>query len=292
MAPKYPIFTTNVPMVFAHLDKIKTAAKASLAERHIFRLGVVHNADPAKANLNRDLLAGSEPKEPVPSIWELVQRRKAAVPHPKQGFKPDQVWLLDGLFACTPKSVPDAKIMDWANDTLNFIISKYRRENVLAAILHLDETNPHIHALFTPVTEDLRFCCKELTSDGKLSKLQDEYAQAVAHYGLVRGKSRAQTGRKVTHIEVKRFYEVLGDHQPTINMLHLLQVRNEELTIKLQESEAQLTNCRLQIQIAMSELAKLETEKTSTKIEIAKRKVEMATLEHTISKLKARRATG
>ena len=63
-------------------------------------------------------------------------------------------------------------IEQWAIDCYNHLAKKYGAENIIDFVVHLDETNPHIHVTLVP-----------LTQDGKLSYTElfgGSHAQAVA----------------------------------------------------------------------------------------------------------------
>ena len=63
-------------------------------------------------------------------------------------------------------------IEQWAVDCYNHLAKKYGAENIIDFVVHLDETNPHIHVTLVP-----------LTQDGKLSYTElfgGSHAQAVA----------------------------------------------------------------------------------------------------------------
>ncbi|MCH3737880.1 plasmid recombination protein, partial [Campylobacter coli] len=44
----------------------------------------------------------------------------------------------------------------------DFYCEKYGKENVISAMVHKDETTPHLHLLIVPLTKDGRLCAKEL----------------------------------------------------------------------------------------------------------------------------------
>ena len=54
--------------------------------------------------------------------------------------------------------------------------------------MHLDETTPHIHCLFVPLTADGKLCANDLFKKKDLYELQDQYAEKMFHYGLERGE--------------------------------------------------------------------------------------------------------
>jgi len=53
-------------------------------------------------------------------------------------------------------------IEEWAKDCYEFMAKKYGRENILSFVVHLDETNPHIHCYIVPLTKDGRLSYTDL----------------------------------------------------------------------------------------------------------------------------------
>lgn len=74
-----------------------------------------------------------------------------------------------------------------------FFAERYGEENVIAAVVHNDETTPHMHLNLMPVTKDGRLCSKQLFDKPQLQQLQTDFYEAVGkHWGLQRGKEGSQ----------------------------------------------------------------------------------------------------
>ena len=81
-------------------------------------------------------------------------------------------------------------------DCVRFFMDKYDYENVLSAVVHMDETTPHLHLNIVPIN-DGRLSSKSLFDRRKLAQLQTElWEQVGKKYGLKRGKS----GSAATHV--------------------------------------------------------------------------------------------
>ena len=73
-------------------------------------------------------------------------------------------------------------------DCTDFFSERYGKENVVSAVVHLDESTPHLHFNLMPVT-DGRLCAKVLFDRTALLDLQTDFYEAVGKkYGLKRGK--------------------------------------------------------------------------------------------------------
>ena len=79
------------------------------------------------------------------------------------------------------------------SDCYKFFAERYGEENVIAAVVHNDETTPHMHLNLMPVTKDGRLCSKQLFDKPQLQQLQTDFYESVGkHWGLQRGKEGSQ----------------------------------------------------------------------------------------------------
>ncbi len=86
-------------------------------------------------------------------------------------------------------------------DCTDFFSERYGKENVISAVVHLDESTPHLHFNLMPVTGG-RLCAKELFDRAALKELQTDFYEVVGKkYGLKRGKE----GSTAKHLETVAF---------------------------------------------------------------------------------------
>lgn len=86
-------------------------------------------------------------------------------------------------------------------DVTEFFAERYGYENILSAVVHLDETTPHMHLNLIPVFEN-RLCAKRLFDRMELRELQADFHEAVGKkWGLKRGKP----GSTAKHLETNEF---------------------------------------------------------------------------------------
>lgn len=79
------------------------------------------------------------------------------------------------------------------SDCYKFFAERYGEENIIAAVVHTDETTPHMHLNLMPVTKGGRLCSKQLFDKPQLQKLQTDFYEEVGKkYGLERGKEGSQ----------------------------------------------------------------------------------------------------
>lgn len=96
-------------------------------------------------------------------------------------------------------------------EAYQFIKNKFGEDNVLYATVHMDETTPHMHAGFIPITKDGRLSAKDYL-DGKqrLRNLQNDFYEYVSNKGfkLERGLSSEETHAKNIKIKDLKKMEV------------------------------------------------------------------------------------
>ena len=86
-------------------------------------------------------------------------------------------------------------------DCTDFFSERYGKENVISAVVHLDESTPHLHFNLMPVTGG-RLCAKELFDRAALRELQTDFYEVVGKkYGLKRGKE----GSTAKHLDTVAF---------------------------------------------------------------------------------------
>ncbi len=79
------------------------------------------------------------------------------------------------------------------SDCYKFFAERYGEENIIASVVHNDETTPHMHLNLMPVTKDGRLCSKQLFDKPQLQQLQTDFYEAVGkRWGLQRGKEGGQ----------------------------------------------------------------------------------------------------
>lgn len=87
------------------------------------------------------------------------------------------------------------------DDCTEFFAERYGKENGVSAVVHLDESTPHLHFNLMPVTGG-RLCAKELFDRTALRNLQTDFYEVVGKkYGLKRGKE----GGTAKHLDTVAF---------------------------------------------------------------------------------------
>ena len=122
-----------------------------------------------------------------------------------------------------------------------FLYGRIGRENVISAVVHMDEKTPHMHLCFCPITKDGRLSAKDILGNKQaLSKWQDDFFawMAQAYPALSRGIPSYITHRK--HIppyqfrmakDLSKSYGRLEEALQTVTVFNAGKKREEALGI-------------------------------------------------------------
>ena len=143
--------------------------------------------------------------------------------------------LLTGSNKDMKQMEADGRLDGWCNDNLKWLWETYGEQNLVSAVLHMDEKTPHIHATIVPIVtgerrkakqdeqngkkkyrkkspQDVRLCADDVMARHKLKHYQDTYAQAMSKYGLQRGID----GSLAKHISTMQYYKGLVEQQDSL----------------------------------------------------------------------------
>ena len=96
----------------------------------------------------------------------------------------------------TMKSMTVEEQKNFFKDSADFFSNRYGSENIVSAVVHMDEKTPHLHLALTPIFNN-KLCCKEMFTAKKLKDLQtDFYKQVGIKYGLERGEENSKRKHK------------------------------------------------------------------------------------------------
>ncbi len=116
------------------------------------------------------------------------------------------------------KNMSKDELMKWANETMNFVYEDlgYTKEQVLHAVIHMDEKVPHLHCVVVPLvkkfdkrTDTIKYTISKwsyVKSDAHLCELQDRYHERLTKKGFKLERGEKHTG--VKHLSVGQFKNV------------------------------------------------------------------------------------
>lgn len=130
---------------------------------------------------------------PPPTYMEFINARIGTLTL-KRKLRSDAVYMNSYVLTSDKQffmSLPPAVEKEFFKDCVKFFADKYGAENIISAVVHKDETTPHLHLNLVPITNG-KLCSKDLYDRKKLSELQTEfYEKAGKKWGLERGKFKS-----------------------------------------------------------------------------------------------------
>lgn len=223
-------------MGFAVLHIKKPKGNDARTTAHIERTVQPGNADPERKHLNREFI----------DFPDGVETRTQAIQHRietagiKRKISHNQVRALQVMLSGTPEDMQRIqvaeKLDEWCKDNIEWLQDTFGKDNVVSAVLHMDEKTPHIHATVVPVvsgerrkarrkkeedkpeqgkplkrqyrkkpTDTVRLCADDVMTRENLERFQDTYAEKMNKYGLQRGIK----GSDARHISTPQHYRDL-----------------------------------------------------------------------------------
>lgn len=249
-----------------HMKKIKGGSLSPLAS-HIYRTkgadGIYSNPDidfartkdnyiiyrragklEAEVNtrINYALRLGeiARGKRVDPAHPELAKKNAVAYDAPVK-TRPDAVRCIAYLVTASPEIMqtwPKEKQDEYFKRATIWLAKRYGQDNLMYAVVHRDEANPHLHLGLVPITEDNRLCANDLMTRSTLRAIQEDFWRDVAaQYGLHRGESTLLTHRRhLSEAEYKA--KARAEEQETQN-----QKLDEELKAKKLKKEMLENSC-------------------------------------------------
>ena len=113
----------------------------------------------------------------------------------------DSVKFVDTLVTVSPEfaKAHDAEMPEYFNRAFEFLKERVGEENIISAVVHMDEKTPHLHLCFVPLTKDGRLSAKEILGNKKtMIQWQDDFYACMAERWpeLERGTPAVETKRK------------------------------------------------------------------------------------------------
>lgn len=242
-------------MGYAVLHMEKAIGSDSGMSAHIERTIAPKNADASRTHLNWEMINFPDG---VTNRTEAIQHRLETAGLQRKIGK-NQVRAVRIMLSGSPddmKRIEQAgKLDDWCRDNLDWLKKTYGAENIVSAVVHLDETTPHIHATMIPIvtgerrkakteqvagkkkyrkksTDTARLCADDVMSRVRLKEYQNTYAEQMAKYGLQRGID----GSEAKHISTPQYYrELFAQNEDLKESIDYLEEENQEVYERIRD---------------------------------------------------------
>ena len=215
--------------------KAGAASLAAMGE-HMGRHRDTPNADPARRGDNRTWTPASgwvswAEREPERGSQVAAVEARLADFRARGGrVQRNAVACLEAILTASPEAfaAPGFVLDEWAEAQIAWASKVFGATNVVEAVLHLDESTPHVHLLVVPEvlkaeTRGRRpkgvakggapkpcLAANDFVGDrARLSELQSDYAGEMARFGLERGVR----GSRASHKAVRHWYGEIAERE-------------------------------------------------------------------------------
>ena len=216
----------------------------------------------------------------------------------------DSVKFVDTLVTVSPEfaRVHEAEMPEYFTRAFDFLKERVGEENIISAVVHMDEKTPHLHLCFVPLTKDKRLSAKEILGNKKsMIRWQDDFYACMAERWpeLERGTPAVETKRrhltpqwykKVTAMDAK--LEKIETALNGINVLNAGKKREEAVALlaqlllevesfqaEIQQMQAAVTNSLSMQRCSAEENEALKDELTAERRKSAEQRAKLTVLE-------------
>lgn len=163
----------------------------------------------------------------------------------------NSVMALDTIYTASPEFFQERTNAE--NDKFFQDCLKFHNEHfghIISAVVHYDETTPHLHVISVPLTKDGRLSARDVIGNkAKMSKTQDQFFEQVGRgYGLERG-IHMDGQEKKTHISAQEHELREIKQKITREQERLEAVEHSEETARTRAQEYKQTAAQLQKEI-------------------------------------------
>lgn len=115
-----------------------------------------------------------------------IEKRLMAVKHQKdkdgneyeRKIRKDQVCCIEIRLSASPEAMAEiiaqGRLMDWCRESVKWAQNEHGKENIVSAVLHMDEETPHLHVSLVPVVQGESK--KQSTTKKRLAKDKEQAA--------------------------------------------------------------------------------------------------------------------
>lgn len=168
----------------------------------------------------------SELNVPLIQSNNWTQDIKAEIDRAGAHTRSNSVVALDTLYTASPQFFDDKtqeQTEHFFKECLQF--HQERFGHIISAVIHYDETTPHLHVVSVPLTQDGRLSARDVIGNkAKMSKTQDQFFEQVGKvYGLDRGeRGDGQEKKRHTSAQEHKLREVKAEKEKQLEELEAI----------------------------------------------------------------------
>lgn len=226
--------------------------------------------DKSKSHLNYELVPGS--RDLTSKTLDLVEKSKA------NGSRIQKNSIVD-LSNIITLSKEDAEKLGekrtklYFESTVEYFKHEFGAENVTSAIVHLDESSPHMHLHITPInTENGKLQARNVMTRGRVNKIHAELPKFLRERGfdVERGSSIEKDGTRKDYVrDINKLKQMTEDE---LGFYENLVEKNKNMKLQQEEFEKTLDKSQDEIAEILKIKGHLEQEISSERETLEKEK--------------------
>ena len=198
----------------------------------------------------------------------------------------NSVLALDTIYTASPQFFQErtnAENDKFFQDCLKFHESRFG--HIISAVVHYDETTPHLHVISVPLTKDGRLSARDVIGNkAKMTKTQDQFFEQVGRgYGLARG-IHMDGQEKKQHISAQEheLHEIKQQIAREQEKLEAIEHSEETARTRAQESKRTAEELQKQVEQLQEERAKQHNSLKMLSASKVNRQKELRALDYTL----------
>lgn len=203
----------------------------------------------------------------------------------------NSVLALDTIYTASPEffqGKTNAENDKFFQDCLKFHESRFG--HIISAVIHYDETTPHLHIISVPLTQDGRLSARDVIGNkAKMSKTQDAFFEQVGRgYGLERGiHIDGQEKRQHISAQEHELREIKQKIARGQERLEAVEHSEETARTRAQKARQTATELQKQVQALQEERAKQHNSLKMLSASKINRQKELRALDYTLQEKKS-----
>ncbi len=106
-------------------------------------------------------------------------------------------------------------------EVYNYFCNEFGKENIVSAKVHLDETSPHMHLHFVPVSAEGKLQARKVMTPGRINKIHTEAPKYLREKGfeIIRGQGKTEKSLEIKKYKEKKIQENINVLENKISSL-------------------------------------------------------------------------
>lgn len=220
--------------IVARMEKMKTGNLGGI-QRHNQRETDNHSnkeIDVTRSHLNYDLV-NQESINYRERIHEIIDTQRVS----KRAIRKDAVLVDEWIITSDKPFFETADSRKFFEDSVAYFSERCGAQNIAYAMVHLDETTPHMHLGIVPMTEG-KLSSKQVFSRQTLKEIQDELPEYLQRKG--HAIERGLKGSEQKHLTVDEYKENQREVTRMVEQVRDLKVKAEYMSFEMVATKNQL----------------------------------------------------